>query len=125
MARRRRRNSGNNSSALFLILLAILMYLLFPRLQNTIGQNDLANKDSVNIEESNNKNEESKEQHDIVAFVVGNTENSPAPKITEDKNIKDTLEDVFYSTESGELPNIVLFSATANPKTIEIDDNII
>ena len=158
---RRRRNSGNNSSALFLILLAILMYLLFPRLQIAKEQNNLTNNDSVNVGESNNNssetgsgsnsnngtgtgsgatngdssnsnngtgnssnnpNKESKEQHDIVAFVVGNTANSPAPKITDDKNIKDALEDVFYSTEPGELPNIVLFSAAANPKTIEIDD---
>ena len=125
---RRRRNSGNSRTALLLILLAILMYLLFPRLKNNIDQKDLANNDSINVgestneNESNNKNGESEEKHDIVAFVVGNTENSPAPKITEDKNIKDTLEDVFYSTEAGELPNIVLFSAAANPKTIEIED---
>lgn len=119
---RRRKNSGNNSTTLLLIIIGILMYLLFPRLQNAKEQKDLANKNSITISESSNTNVESEEQHDIVAFVVGNTENSPAPKLTNDKNIKDTLKDVFYSTEDGQLPNIVLFSATANPKTIEIDD---
>ena len=41
--------------------------------------------------------------------------------MTDNKNISSTLEDLFYSTEAGELPNIVLFSATAEPKTIEIE----
>lgn len=71
---------------------------------------------------SNSSNEQNSESHDIVAFIVGNTENSPAPEITDNKEIKDALEEVFYETEVGEVPNIVIFSATANPKTIEIQD---
>lgn len=122
MARRRGRNSGNNTSTLFLIIIGILMYLLFPRLQITEEQKDLANQNKVPLSEEDKINESNKEEHDIVAFVIGNTENSPAPELTDNKNVKDTLEKIFYSTEAGEVPNIVLFSATANPKTIEIDD---
>lgn len=123
MARRSRRGGGNNSPLLLLIIFLIIMYLLFPKLQNVLGKNDTTNNNNiVNKEESNKNNEENGEAHDIVAFVVGNTDNSPAPKISQDKNIKNALEDVFYSTEVGETPNIVLFSATSKPKTIEIAD---
>ena len=119
MARRRGRNSGNNNSLLFLIIIGILIYLLFPRLQLNQEQNKSQNQ--INETNLNTSNSENQTQYDIVAFVVGNTENSPAPEITDNKNISSTLEDLFYSTEAGELPNIVLFSATAEPKTIEIE----
>ena len=119
MARRRGRNSGNNNSLLFLIIIGILIYLLFPRLQLNQEQNKSQNQ--INETNLNTSNSESQTQYDIVAFVVGNTENSPAPKLTDNKNISTTLENLFYSTEAGELPNIVLFSATAEPKTIEIE----
>jgi outer membrane protein OmpA-like peptidoglycan-associated protein/type II secretory pathway pseudopilin PulG len=119
MARRRGRNSGNNNSLLFLIIIGILIYLLFPRLQLNQEQNKSQNQSNeTNLNTSNSENQA---QYDIVAFVVGNTENSPAPEITVNKNISATLEDLFYSTEAGEIPNIVLFSATAEPKTIEIE----
>lgn len=122
MARRRGRNGGNNNSLLFLVLFGIIFYLLFPRLKNAKEGENLLNQNSSNVmkSESINNGKES-EYHDIVAFVAGNTENSPAPSISDNKNIKDTLEDVFYSTEVGELPNIVIFSAAGNPKTIDID----
>ncbi len=119
MARRRGRNSGNNNSLLFLIIIGILIYLLFPRLQLNQEQNKSQNQ--INETNLNTSNSENQTQYDIVAFVVGNTENSPAPEITDNKNISTTLENLFYSTEAGELPNIVLFSATAEPKTIEIE----
>lgn len=118
MARRRGRNSGNNISALLLIIVGILMYLLFPRLQITENKENLANQNNSQLSEDENN----EQNHDVVAFVVGNTQNSPAPELTDNKNVKDTLEDIFYSTKTGEVPNIVLFSATANPKTIEIED---
>lgn len=119
MARRRGRNSGNNNSLLFLIIIGILIYLLFPRLQLNQEQNKSQNQNNeTNLNTSNSENQA---QYDIVVFVVGNTENSPAPEITVNKNISATLEDLFYSTEAGEIPNIVLFSATAEPKTIEIE----
>lgn len=119
MARRRGRNSGNNNSLLFLIIIGILIYLLFPRLQLNQEQNKSQNQ--INETNFNASNSENQTQYDIVAFVVGNTENSPAPKLTDNKNISTTLENLFYSTEAGELPNIVLFSATSEPKTIEIE----
>lgn len=119
MARRRGRNSGNNNSLLFLIIIGILIYLLFPRLHLNQEQNKSQNQN--NETNFNTSNSENKAQYDIVVFVVGNTENSPAPEITVNKNISATLEDLFYSTEAGEIPNIVLFSATAEPKTIEIE----
>ena len=119
MARRRGRNSGNNNSLLFLIIIGILIYLLFPRLHLNQEQNKSQNQSNeTNLNTSNSENQA---QYDIVVFVVGNTENSPAPEITVNKNISATLEDLFYSTEAGEIPNIVLFSATAEPKTIEIE----
>ena len=119
MARRRGRNSGNNNSLLFLIIIGILIYLLFPRLHLNQEQNKSQNQNNeTNLNTSNSENQA---QYDIVVFVVGNTENSPAPEITVNKNISATLEDLFYSTEAGEIPNIVLFSATAEPKTIEIE----
>ena len=119
MARRRGRNSGNNNSLLFLIIIGILIYLLFPRLQLNQEQNKSQNQSNeTNLNTSNSENQA---QYDIVVFVVGNTENSPAPKLADNKNISATLENLFYSTEAGELPNIVLFSATAEPKTIEIE----
>lgn len=119
MARRRGRNSGNNNSLLFLIIIGILIYLLFPRLHLNQEQNKSQNQNNeTNLNTSNSENQA---QYDIVVFVVGNTENSPAPEITYNKNISATLEDLFYSTEAGEIPNIVLFSATAEPKTIEIE----
>lgn len=119
MARRRGRNSGNNNSLLFLIIIGILIYLLFPRLHLNQEQNKSQNQN--NETNFNTSNSENQAQYDIVVFVVGNTENSPAPEITVNKNISATLEDLFYSTEAGEIPNIVLFSATAEPKTIEIE----
>lgn len=119
---RRRRNSGNNTSTLFLIIIGILIYLLFPRLHIREEQQNLVNQNSITSSSTDKTNEENKDQHDIVAFVIGNTANSPAPELTDNKNIKDALESVFYSTEAGEVPNVVLFSATANPKTIEIED---
>lgn len=122
MARRRGRSSGNNTSALLIIIIGILIYLLFPRLQVTEEQKNLANQNNSQLSEENKINENNLENHDIVAFVVGNTENSPAPELTNNKNIKNTLEKVFYATEAGEVPNIVLFSATASPRTIKIED---
>ena len=119
MARRRGRKSGNNNSLLFLIIIGILIYLLFPRLHLNQEQNKSQNQN--NETNFNTSNSENQAQYDIVVFVVGNTENSPAPEITVNKNISATLEDLFYSTEAGEIPNIVLFSATAEPKTIEIE----
>ena len=115
---RRRRNSGNNSSILFLIILGIIIYLLFPRLSITKEKN-LENKNSIT---QNEIKEEVSDAHDIVAFVVGNTKNSPAPSLKDNKNIKDALEGLFYETEPNEKPNVVLFSATSKPKTLEIED---
>lgn len=115
---RKRRNSGNNSSLLFLIILGIIIYLLFPRLSLT-KENNLENQDSV---AKNEIKEENSDAHDIVAFVVGNTKNSPAPSIKDNQNIKDALEGLFYKTKPNEKPNVVLFSATSKPKTLEIED---
>ena len=61
------------------------------------------------------------ENYDAVIFVVGNTQNSPAPKLTTNKNVVNALENAFYSTPVGEKPNVVIFSAVANPVTIDIE----
>ncbi len=119
MARRRGRSSGNNTTALILIIIGVLIYLLFPRLQYASGKNVIQNNNQSQNSETEKVNEK---PHDAVAFVFGNTANSPAPSITDNKNIRKTLEDVFYGTEPGETPNIVIFSAQANPKTLEIKD---
>ena len=97
MARRRGRNSGNNTSTLFLIIIGILIYLLFPRLQNAEEQKDLANQNNVPLFEEDKINESNKEEHDMVAFVIGNTENSPAPELTDNKNVKDNNNFVLFA----------------------------
>lgn len=148
---RRRRNSGNGGTTIMLIVIGILIYILFPRLQaskvpntpngnnlqqipNIDGGNGLGGGNESNSNNgngngngngsgsgsSNNFNQD--EAHDAVIFVVGNTQNSPAPELTDNKNIKNVLENVFYSTPYGEKPNIVIFSAAGNPYTLEIND---
>lgn len=138
---RRRRSSGNGGSTLFLIIIGVLIYLLFPRLQaaknndvngssfsNSIinsGENGGSNSNGSSNGSSNangESNYDSSENHDAVIFVVGNTQNSPAPKLTSNKNIVSALENVFYATPVGEKPNVVIFSAVANPVTIGIEN---
>lgn len=134
MARRRGRNSGNNMG-LYIILIGILLYILFPRLSiakdkenelnkegNKFSQNE--GRSSTNGDDSS-ENESSSDSeiivHDIIVFVVGNTQNSPAPSIINNKNIRNSLRAHFDSLSKGELPNIVIISAAGNPKTIDIN----
>ena len=134
MARRRSRSNGNNGSLMFIIIIGLLIYLLFPRLQITNGKENLSNvstsiNNSGNVENENgtegngnlsSNGTDNNTVHDIVLFVVGNTENSPAPKLVDNKNIKNALRGTFYNVEAGEKPNIVIFSAASEPKTIEL-----
>ena len=125
---RRRRSSGNSGTTLLLIIIGVLIYLLFPKIDAANNNGNSVNpaySDPVANESLNNgmndNNSISSDVHDAVIFVVGNTENSPAPKLTSNKNIASALENVFYSTPVGEKPNVIIFSAVANPVTIDID----
>ena len=125
---RRRRSSGNSGTTLLLIIIGVLIYLLFPKIDAANNNGNSVNhaySDSVANASLNNGMSDndsiSSDVHDAVIFVVGNTENSPAPKLTSNKNIASALENVFYSTPVGEKPNVIIFSAVANPVTIDID----
>ena len=125
---RRRRSSGNSGTTLLLIIIGVLIYLLFPKIDAANNNGNSVNNaysDSVANSSLNNGMSDndsiSSDVHDAVIFVVGNTENSPAPKLTSNKNIASALENVFYSTPVGEKPNVIIFSAVANPVTIDID----
>ena len=109
MSRRRRRrgNSGGNN-LLIILIIGIIIYLLLLQPKNN-------NKDL--IADSNNNN-----GHDIVAIVVGNTMYSPSPELNTEKSIEDSIKEVFNNTPANETPNIVMYSATSEPKTLEIDD---
>ena len=146
---RRRRSSGNSGSTLFLIIIGILIYLLFPRLQAAKNNEELNGSSFGNsimdggdnggaggefnsssgisdngglLSGNGGSSDNLSENYDAVIFVVGNTQNSPAPKLTSNKNIISALENVFYSTPVGEKPNVVIFSAVANPVTIDIEN---
>ncbi len=57
--------------------------------------------------------------HDAVCFVVGNVANSPAPDFS-NENFEETVKDVFTATPLDKKPNVCMYSATANPYSIEI-----
>ena len=112
MARIGRRSSNNGGVVLSLIVIGILLYLLIPKLsmgtpQSTDANDQLANKTGG---------------HDAVAIIAGNVDNSPAPKLEDNKKFRESISEVFYNTEVNELPNVVIFSAASEPKTIDIKD---
>ena len=112
MARRGRRSGNNGGGVLSLIIIGILLYLLIPKLGLGTGQE----KENEQVKPNNTGG------HDAVAIVAGNVQYSPAPNLENNKNFKESLSEVFYNTEVGELPNVVVFSATSEPKTIDIKD---
>lgn len=112
MARRSRKSSGNGGAIMYLILFGVIIYLLLPKLQATTTEEM----------KKQEKEEEMTEKYDAVAVISGNVQYSPAPDLQNNKNFKQAISDVFYQTEEGEQPNIVVFSAAGNPKTIEIKE---
>lgn len=116
MARRGRRSGNNSGGLLTIIIIGILLYLLIPKLslgsvQVPSGTNDQKGEIAQNSS-----------GHDAIAIIAGNVENSPAPKLEDNKKFKDAISDVFYNTGINEKPNIVIFSAASEPKTIDIKD---
>lgn len=112
MARRGRRSGNNSGGVLSLIIIGILLYLLIPKLGLGSGQDN----DKEQVRPNNTGG------HDAVAIVAGNVQYSPAPELENNKKFKEAISEVFYNTEVGELPNVVIFSATSEPKTIDIKD---
>ncbi len=111
MARRGRRSSNNGGGLLSLIIIGILLYLLIPKLNIGMNNNEPMNEET-----------QRKDGYDAIAIVAGNVEHSPAPELENNKNFKEAVSDVFYNTGTDEKPNIVIFSATSEPKTVEIKD---
>lgn len=113
MARRSRRSSGNGSATMMIILFGIVLYLLLPKIQTTSKNNEVKPQENQY---------EVQEKYDAVAIVAGNVQNSPAPDLSNNKQFKQAVSDVFYQTETGEQPNIVVFSAAGTPKALEIKE---
>ena len=112
MARRGRRSSNNGGGSLSLIVIGILLYLLIPKLSMSTPQDV----------DQNSQLSQSVKGHDAVAIIAGNVDNSPAPKLEDNKKFREAISDVFYNSEVNELPNVVIFSAASEPKTIDIKD---
>ena len=112
MARRGRRSSNNGGGLLSLIVIGILLYLLIPKLSMSTPQDV----------DQNSQLAQGAKGHDAVAIIAGNVDNSPAPKLEDNKKFREAISDVFYNSEVNELPNVVIFSAASEPKTIDIKD---
>ena len=97
---RRGRKSGF-SKFLMCLLLAIIAILL------------IKNQSSGPVEDP----EIDQNGYDAICFVTGNVANSPAPDFSSADN---QIKDVIANTESGETPQLCMFSATANPYAIEL-----
>ena len=113
MARRSRRSSGNGSATMIIILFGIVLYLLLPKMQTASKNNEVKQQENQY---------EVQEKYDAVAIVAGNVQNYPAPDLSNNKQFKQAVSDVFYQTETSEQPNIVVFSAAGTPKALEIKE---
>ena len=104
MSKRRRKQENNFPIGLIAIIL-LIVYLLFNK------NKPVEQKEILAVGENT---------HDALVIVVGNVENSPAPRITENSSIYNYISEVFYSSNYGEKPNISIISASGNPVTLEV-----
>ncbi|MBR2600753.1 hypothetical protein IKE07_01260 [Candidatus Saccharibacteria bacterium] len=122
---RRRRGKKNNLPILAFAIVVIAGFALFL----LFSSGSIFEDDSI-CGEAREKDPDNggycmttKNDHDELAIVVGNTQNSPEPNLDFTKGeLLDILKGVFYNTERNDSPNIYIISASGTNKRIDYND---